>query len=114
MCSASEETTFVPVFVLVAEQRCSKASGEVHLILLSQCRFVACHCADQAFPRAVAQWLEQGTHNPSVVGSIPAGPTMLLFCSWQGERVLVCRRALFSKSRDFRRSSIASVEQELD
>ncbi len=25
--------------------------------------------------RAVAQWLEQGTHNPSVVGSIPTGPT---------------------------------------
>ena len=24
---------------------------------------------------AVAQWLEQGTHNPSVVGSIPTGPT---------------------------------------
>jgi hypothetical protein len=23
----------------------------------------------------VAQWLEQGTHNPSVAGSIPAGPT---------------------------------------
>ncbi len=28
-----------------------------------------------AFCRAVAQWLEQGTHNPSVVGSIPTGPT---------------------------------------
>ena len=28
-----------------------------------------------AVPRAVAQWLEQGTHNPSVVGSIPTGPT---------------------------------------
>ena len=25
--------------------------------------------------RAVAQWSEQGTHNPSVVGSIPTGPT---------------------------------------
>ena len=24
---------------------------------------------------AVAQWLEQGTHNPSVVGSIPTSPT---------------------------------------
>src|SRR4051794_27836511 len=23
----------------------------------------------------VAQWSEQGTHNPSVAGSIPAGPT---------------------------------------
>src|ERR1035437_2840271 len=29
-----------------------------------------------SFNRAVAQWLEQGTHNPSVVGSIPTGPTM--------------------------------------
>ena len=26
---------------------------------------------------AVAQWLEQGTHNPSVVGSIPTSPTPL-------------------------------------
>ncbi len=25
---------------------------------------------------AVAQWLEQGTHNPSVVGSIPTRPTL--------------------------------------
>jgi hypothetical protein len=25
---------------------------------------------------AVAQWLEQGTHNPSVVGSIPTSPTL--------------------------------------
>ena len=25
----------------------------------------------------VAQWLEQGTHNPLVVGSSPTGPTML-------------------------------------
>ena len=25
---------------------------------------------------AVAQWLEQGTHNPWVVGSIPTGPTL--------------------------------------
>ena len=24
----------------------------------------------------VAQWSEQGTHNPLVVGSIPTGPTM--------------------------------------
>ena len=24
---------------------------------------------------AVAQWSEQGTHNPLVVGSIPTGPT---------------------------------------
>jgi hypothetical protein len=28
-----------------------------------------------SFNRAVAQWLEQGTHNPPVVGSIPTGPT---------------------------------------
>ena len=27
------------------------------------------------FDGAVAQWLEQGTHNPWVVGSIPTGPT---------------------------------------
>ena len=27
---------------------------------------------------AVAQWLEQGTHNPSVEGSIPSGPTHFL------------------------------------
>src|SRR5664280_3401910 len=27
-------------------------------------------------PGAVAQWLEQGTHNPSVAGSIPACPTI--------------------------------------
>ena len=26
-------------------------------------------------PGAVAQWSEQGTHNPSVVGSIPTCPT---------------------------------------
>jgi hypothetical protein len=30
------------------------------------------------FRGAVAQWLEQGTHNPSVVGSIPTGPTNAL------------------------------------
>jgi hypothetical protein len=28
-----------------------------------------------ASPGAVAQWSEQGTHNPSVAGSIPACPT---------------------------------------
>ena len=28
-------------------------------------------------PGAVAQWSEQGTHNPSVAGSIPAGPTRM-------------------------------------
>lgn len=27
----------------------------------------------------VAQWLEQRTHNPSVVGSIPTRPTMTVF-----------------------------------
>ncbi len=27
---------------------------------------------------AVAQWLEQGTHNPLVVGSSPTGPTFLI------------------------------------
>ena len=27
----------------------------------------------------VAQWLEQRTHNPSVVGSIPTRPTMTIF-----------------------------------
>ena len=27
---------------------------------------------------AVAQWSEQGTHNPSVAGSIPAGPTRVM------------------------------------
>jgi hypothetical protein len=26
----------------------------------------------------VAQWLEQGTHNPLVVGSSPTGPTIVL------------------------------------
>ena len=26
----------------------------------------------------VAQWLEQGTHNPLVVGSSPTGPTIYL------------------------------------
>ena len=25
----------------------------------------------------VAQWLEQGTHNPLVVGSSPTGPTIV-------------------------------------
>src|SRR4051794_27128894 len=29
------------------------------------------------FQGPVAQWSEQGTHNPSVAGSIPAGPTTL-------------------------------------
>ena len=35
------------------------------------------------FRGAVAQWLEQGTHNPLVVGSSPTGPTNF-FChlSW--------------------------------
>ena len=28
-------------------------------------------------PGPVAQWLEQGTHNPLVAGSNPAGPTIL-------------------------------------
>ncbi len=29
----------------------------------------------QSVKGAVAQWLEQGTHNPLVVGSNPTGPT---------------------------------------
>ena len=45
--------------------------------------------------RAVAQWLEQGTHNPSVVGSIPTGPTMLHIRP-QKEKVLAPKRADFS------------------
>ena len=32
-------------------------------------------CLLQHSPGAVAQWSEQGTHNPSVEGSIPSGPT---------------------------------------
>jgi hypothetical protein len=31
-----------------------------------------------AFGGAVAQWSEQGTHNPSVEGSIPSGPTLFM------------------------------------
>ena len=44
---------------------------------------------------AVAQWLEQGTHNPWVVGSIPTGPTMLHIRP-QKEKVLAPKRADFS------------------
>ena len=33
---------------------------------------------EQRFRGPVAQWSEQGTHNPSVAGSIPAGPTTKL------------------------------------
>jgi hypothetical protein len=30
----------------------------------------------------VAQWLERGTHNPLVAGSIPAGPTTKEIMYW--------------------------------
>ena len=35
---------------------------------------------------AVAQWLERGTHNPLVVGSIPTRPT--LFVQFRGHSAL--------------------------
>ena len=48
----------------------------------------------------VAQWLERGTHNPLVAGSIPAGPT-LIFAS------------LFARRREASDSCRASVAPEL-
>ncbi len=36
----------------------------------------------------VAQRLEQGTHNPLVVGSNPTGPTSLTLCKPMKQRVL--------------------------
>lgn len=32
----------------------------------------------------LAQWLEQGTHNPLVAGSNPAGPTISHFFAFAG------------------------------
>src|SRR6478735_3848638 len=37
----------------------------------------------------VAQWLEQGTHNPLVLGSNPSGPTILRSCGATDRRAKV-------------------------
>ena len=38
-----------------------------------------CFATHHQFFGPVAQWLEQGTHNPLVVGSSPTGPTTGLY-----------------------------------
>ena len=38
-------------------------------------RLATCHPLLYHAGGAVAQWLEQGTHNPLVVGSSPSGPS---------------------------------------
>ena len=57
---------------------------------------------------AVAQWLEQGTHNPLVVGSSPSGPSfypLTTNCS-QSDSV-------FTDSISGRALSMASLKREL-
>ena len=52
--------------------RCCADPARPHLAWVVRHR----SAAEPAFPGgAVAQWSEQGTHNPSVAGSIPACPT---------------------------------------
>jgi hypothetical protein len=59
----------------------------------------------------------QPPHNPPVVGSIPTGPTMpydapYLLIAGGGSYCL--QATFFSRARDFRRSLIASIKEELD
>ncbi len=70
----------VPVFFeLVGEHRAS--SQRNRLLYKRSANDYACgngsekSLLERMFSGPVAQWSEQGTHNPSVAGSIPAGPT---------------------------------------
>ena len=45
-----------------------------------------------SFFGAVAQWLEQGTHNPLVVGSNPTGPTLFIILDFLWSSFLVVAR----------------------
>ncbi len=51
----------------------------------------------------VAQLVEQWTLNPAVVGSIPTGPTKILFCD-----TCALSRYLFSKDKTATRKSLVS------
>ena len=65
--SASGHTGWACFIMPEQDCRLARAKGRTHIRryhggVVTQCG-------------AVAQWLEQGTHNPWVVGSIPTGPT---------------------------------------
>ncbi len=55
----------------------------------------------------VAQWSEQGTHNPSVAGSIPAGPT------WSPLSVVVRPHALDQRARRRKRVTKLALVPEM-
>lgn len=65
-----------------------------------------------AFNRGVAQWLEQGTHNPLVVGSNPSAPTIrnsaLSVRSDQPCMVLAQARRDRADRADLRRDDVSS------
>ena len=52
------------------------------------------------FSGPVAQWSEQGTHNPSVEGSIPSGPTVFVVVKERFAVVTVARLELDDVERD--------------